>query len=315
MAAAATNMTIFQINRRRAHKFVFSALLFGFCMARITTLALRIAWASYPSSVNVAIAAGIFVQAGVVLLLLVNLVFAQRLLRSYHPRLGWSRAAGLAFRLLYLCVPALLVMAVAATADSFFTLAPPARRAGRDVQLLAGTSLAALALLPFPVAALAARLARRPEAFGRGRRRARLGLLLSTSALLSLGAGFRAGVGFAAPRPAADPAWYHGRPCFYCFNFATELLVVYAYTVSRFDRRFHVPDGSSGPGHYSGVRVVSRGKGKKDRGTALGDWEVNQERDVFGDEGKGDDSPEMNKTREHDWEARATEELDRGTIG
>lgn len=38
---AAGHMTIFQINRRRGHKFIMSALTFGFCMARIVTMIMR----------------------------------------------------------------------------------------------------------------------------------------------------------------------------------------------------------------------------------------------------------------------------------
>ncbi|KUI69119.1 hypothetical protein VM1G_03996 [Cytospora mali] len=312
VAAAVTNMTIFQANRRRDHKFIFSAILFGFSMARITTLVLRIAWASYPRNVNVAIAASILVQAGVLLLFIVNLIFAQRIARSYHPRLGWSWAAGAAFQFLYFCVLAMLVMVITATVDSFFTLDVKTRRIDRDIQRFVGTFLAVLAFLPIPITILAVaspRSQRRPEKFGQGRHSTKRWLLLFTSTILTLGAGFRIGVSFTAPRPANDPAWYHSKACFYCFNFVIELLVVYVYTISRFDRRFHVPNGSSAPGHYSGIRVVESGKGK-DRETAMGGREINRERDVFGDEGKSDDATELNKM-EIDWEARAREELDR----
>ena len=322
VAAAATNMTIFQINRRRDHKFLFSALLFGFCMARITTLVLRIAWASRPANVNLAIAATIFVNAGVLVLFIVNLIFAQRVVRSYHPALGWSRALGWAFRFLYLCVLAMLVMIITVTVDSFFTLDAGTRRIDRDVQLFVGTYIAALAFLPLPITLLAVALPlshpqqrrrRRPEKFGQGRQRTKVWLILSTSALLALGAGFRTGVNFTTPRPASDPAWYHSKACFYCFNFVIELAVVYAYTVMRFDRRFHVPDGSSAPGHYSGVRVVGESRSKA-RGTAAGGWEVNREADVFGSaDGQANDSTELNK-KENEWEARATQELDRVTV-
>ncbi|ROW09381.1 hypothetical protein VMCG_02585 [Cytospora schulzeri] len=321
VAAAITNMTIFQVNRRRDHKFFFSSVLFGFCMARSTTLVLRIAWASHPTNINLAIAAGIFVQAGVLLLFIVNLVFAQRLLRSYHPRLGWSRGVGWAFQVLYFCVLAMLIMVITATVDSFFTLNTGTRRIDRDIQLFVGTVLAALAFLPIPVTILAVVVPRPrsqqqlPEKFGQGRHRTKLWLLLFTSAILTLGAGFRIGVNFTHPRPATDPAWFHSKPCFYCFNFVIELVVVYTYVISRFDRRFHVPDGSSGPGHYSGVRVVDSGKRKKDGGTAVGGWEVNREMDVFGDESKGDDLSDQNNRRETDWEAKATEELNRDTVG
>jgi hypothetical protein len=38
---AAGHMTVFQINRRRGHKFIMSVLTFGFCMARIVTMIMR----------------------------------------------------------------------------------------------------------------------------------------------------------------------------------------------------------------------------------------------------------------------------------
>lgn len=134
-------MAIFQINRNRDHKFIFSVLLFGFCMARITTLSLRIAWASLPGNTKLAIAANIFVQAGVLLLFIVNLIFAQRIVRSYHPRLGWSRGLSWAFRFLYFCVVAMLVMVITAAVDSFYTLDISTRLKDRDVLLVAGTFL------------------------------------------------------------------------------------------------------------------------------------------------------------------------------
>ncbi|KAG7107893.1 hypothetical protein HYQ44_012883 [Verticillium longisporum] len=35
-----------------------------------------------------------------------------------------------------------------------------------------------------------------------------------------------------------DPAWYHERPAYYCFNYMLELIVVAAYLIFRFDQRF-----------------------------------------------------------------------------
>lgn len=310
-----THMTIFNINHKRDHKFVFSALLFGFCMARITTLVLRIVWASYPRSVNIAIAANIFVQAGVLLLFIVNLIFAQRIVRSYHPKLGWSRGLGWAFKFLYFCVAAMLIMVITVTVDSFFTLDTNTRRIDRDVQLFAGTFLTVLAFLPVPITLLAVaapRVNRRPEKFGMGRQRTKLWLLLFTSTVLTLGAGFRIGVNFTTPRPAADPAWYHSKACFYCFNFVIELVVVYAYAISRFDRRYHVPDGSSAPGHYSGERV---GDGMRlgRSGAETSSLSVNREADVFGDDTVLE-SPAEQSRRQSEWEAKAREELEKEAV-
>ncbi|KAH8889185.1 hypothetical protein GQ53DRAFT_748323 [Thozetella sp. PMI_491] len=258
VASAVTNMTIFQINRRREHKFVFSALLFGFSMARIMALTMRIVWASRPTNVSIAIAANIFTAAGVLLLFIVNLIFAQRIVRAYHPSFGWHRAISIGFRFLFVSVVAMLIMVITVTVHSFYTLDADAHDKERKVQLFAGTYLAVLAFLPIPIVLAASLYPRkaRVEKFGSGRFRTKIRLILFTSTLLALGAGFRIGVNF-SPRPATDPAWYHHKAAYYCFNYVIELIVVYTYVIVRFDRRFHIPNGSSGSGDYSGINKES----------------------------------------------------------
>lgn len=253
ISMAATHMAIFQINRRHDHKFFFSMLLFGFCMARIVALSIRIAWATHPKSVTIGIGAGIFTQTGVILLFVVNLLFSQRILRAYHPRFGWHPAVKWTYAILLGVVIVLLIMVISATVAMFLTLAPAARERDRAIQLFAGTCLAAVAFLPIPVvlASLLVPRKTRVEKFGQGRFRTKVRLLLATATMLSLGAGFRVGAGFAAP-PVSRPAWFDSKACFYVFNFGLEFLVVFAYAVTRFDRRLHVPNGSSAPGHYAG---------------------------------------------------------------
>ncbi len=227
-------------------------------MARIMALTLRIVWASHPTNANVLIAASVFTAAGVLLLFVVNLIFAQRIVRAYHPGFGWHRAVTLVFRFLIFSVIALLIMVITVTVHSFFTLDPDARDKDRKVQLFVGTYLAVLAFLPIPIVTLAAAFPRktRVEKFGSGRFRTKLALILFTSTLLTLGAGFRVGINF-SPRPITNPAWYHSKPAYYCFNYVIEIIVVYTYVIARFDRRFHIPNGSSKPGDYSGVNRES----------------------------------------------------------
>lgn len=141
VAGAITNMAIFQVNRRRDHKFLFSVLLFGFCISRILTLAVRIIWASKPREVPVAIAASILVQAGVLLLFVINLIFAQRLVRSYHPETGWSKRLSGIFKILYICIVGSLIMVIVVSVYTFYTLDNRARQKCRLVQLVAGTFL------------------------------------------------------------------------------------------------------------------------------------------------------------------------------
>lgn len=272
-------MSLFQLNLRRAHKFVFSVLLFGFSMARITALAVRLAWSHHGSNPSIAIAASVLTAAGVLLLFVVNLLFALRVVRAYHPVFGWGRGVSWGFRGLVASVIGVLVMVIVASVHLVFTADMAARGRDRKVQLFAATYLAVTAFLPIPVvlAAWATAGGKVKEKFGRGSFRAKMGLLLGTSALLTLGAAFRAGTAFLAPRPLGDPGWWHSKVAFYIFNFGIEVVVTWAYGLARFDRRFHVPDGCKGPGDYSG----KIGKDEED-GMKMGGMMVNTEEDVFG---------------------------------
>ncbi|KAK3688361.1 hypothetical protein B0T22DRAFT_459255 [Podospora appendiculata] len=245
-------MAIFQINRRQGYKFLFSGLLFGFCMARIVALSMRIVWATHPGDIRVAISSQIFTAAGVILLFVTNLVFTQRIVRAYHPFFGWHAAVGVFFKVLFASIVAVLVTVITVTVQSFFTLDGATRAADRDVQLFCGTFFASMAFLPIPLVLLALAIPRRTriDKFGQGHFRTKFALLFFTVTLLSAGAIFRCVTAYMS-RPVTDPAWFQSKACYYCFNFGIEVIVVYTYALSRFDRRFHVPDGSSAPGHYS----------------------------------------------------------------
>lgn len=43
---AISHMTILLVNKKRGHTFVMSGMMFGFCMARMTTCVMRIVWVS-----------------------------------------------------------------------------------------------------------------------------------------------------------------------------------------------------------------------------------------------------------------------------
>ncbi|KAJ4421195.1 hypothetical protein N0V85_000288 [Neurospora sp. IMI 360204] len=252
LALAAMNMAIFQINRRIGFKFLFTGLLFGFCMARVVSLATRIAWALHPDNENLAIASQIFVAAGVLLLFITNLVFAQRMIRAYHRFFGWSPGVTRLFRGLFSSIVAVLAMVITVTVQSFFTLNRRTHGIDKGIQLFCGVYLAVIAFLPIPLVLAAALVPRRTpiDRFGVGHFRTKFGLLTFTSVLLATGAIFRAATNFVV-RPLNNPAWAQTKTAFYCFNFGIELVVVITYLLSRFDRRFHIPDGSSAPGHYS----------------------------------------------------------------
>jgi Protein of unknown function (DUF3112) len=246
-------MTILQLNMRKGHKFIMSGLLFGFCMARIATNVMRIVWACYPTDASIAIAATIFVAAGVLILFLINLIFAQRIIRAAHPHFGWHRAIHYAFLVLYILIFLMLVLVITATVDSFYTLNLRIRNIDTDLRRTAGTYFMVISFLPIPMVILGLVIPRKTclEKFGSGRWRTKIWILLTSSILLCLGASFRLGTTFKNPRPRSDPAWYDAKWCFYFFNFIVEIIVVYLYLILRVDKRFHIPDKSHGPGDYS----------------------------------------------------------------
>ncbi|KAL7627651.1 hypothetical protein AAE478_001844 [Parahypoxylon ruwenzoriense] len=288
-------------NRARGRLFAFSGMLLALCLLRGVSLVVRLAWAAHPRTPAAALAAGVTAQCGSVLVYVVNLLLALRVLRAYRPRLGWHRASATAVWFLIACVLCCLVMAVAATVHDFYVPG----QADRAVQLFAGTYLAFLAFLPVPVvgaAVLAHRMSSsspspprifkfhlpRPlrqhgsnrdnsiEKFGAGRWRTKLELLVFTSIVATLGAGFRLGVNFdgqlagsSSSGGGGQSAWFHSRASYYCFNFVTDLAVSTAYLLARFDRRFVVPDGARGPGDYAAGRQLIRAEPVTEEATPM----------------------------------------------
>lgn len=254
LIGAASHMTIFQINRARGHKFILSGMMFGFCMSRIVTMVLRIVWAVYPHNVRVAIAANVFVAAGVVLLFVINLLFAQRIVRASHPNSGWHPLFHYAFMSIYIIIVVSLVALITSVIQQNYTLNLNTKRIDHDIQLYGQTFYAVISFLPIllVVGGLAIPRKTRVEKFGSGRFRHKIAILLVAAILLCAGASFRAGVNYAGgERPRADPANYQSKACFYIFNFTVEIIVIYLYVLVRVDKRFFVPNNSHGPGDYS----------------------------------------------------------------
>lgn len=262
---AVVNMTILQINLRRGHKFIISGALFGFCMARITTLALRIVWATRQRSIQIAIAASILVNAGILLVYIINLILAQRILRAKQPRLGWHPIGRIGAKILYALIVAALIMVITAIVLNVYTLDRHIQNQCRDVELAAITYLLVFTCLPLLLVLLAVLLPRSPheESFGQGRMVTKVAIVTVSSCLCMLIAGFKAGVFWSPPRPITNPAWYDSKAAFYVFGFALEIIALSVLTLSRIDKRFLIPNGSTKPGDYSGGTQSSSREGEK----------------------------------------------------
>ncbi|KXT04549.1 hypothetical protein AC578_8722 [Pseudocercospora eumusae] len=254
--SAASNMTIFQLNKRKTHKFLISLALFGFSMARILTCSLRIGLAYHPGNISLSIAAQIFLNAGILIVYIVNLVFAQRIIRARQPGIGWHSVFRAFFKVLYGLVGLALVLVITFIVIQFYTLDHEVREACRDIQLVAITYLLFVALVPLVLLAVTWSLKKSPRAEEFGTEDSFGGvdtwsmggksvILLVSALLCTLSAGFKAGSQFEDPRPKSDPAWYQSKAALYVFTFLIEILILYMFLLTRVDHRFWVPNGSS----------------------------------------------------------------------
>ncbi|KAJ4989144.1 hypothetical protein SVAN01_05406 [Stagonosporopsis vannaccii] len=259
MVGAAVHMKIFQMNRARGHKFLFNLFIFIFCVSRIVTSILRIASTVQSQNVQLAIAASIFVAAGVLILFIINLIFATRIVRSVHPRLGWHTAFGIAFKFLCVVTGATIIMVIVGTVQSFYTLDPNTRAVDRSLQLYGSTFLAIFATLPLPIVVLSLVVPYSPlDRFGVGRMRTKVIVLLVSTTLLSIGAWYRCGSTWAPPVARSQPLpGYLGKGPFYIFNFFVEIQTVLMYAILRVDLRYHIPNGAKGAGSYSSSQQLN----------------------------------------------------------
>ena len=253
LVGAVAHMTIFQINQRKGHKFVMSAATFGFCMSRIGTCVLRIAWATRPTNAQIAIAAQIFTNAGILIIYIIVLLLSQRVLRATQPRIGWNKLLSPAFKTLYVFLFCALALVVVFTVFSFYTLDRNILSAAIWIQRGALTYMLVFNLTSMVMLALAILLppSNERETFGEGSMMSKEIILAVAITLCTFIAGFRAGTTWEVPRPASNPAWYHHKAAFYVINFTFEIIIVYMFAITRFDRRFWIPNGSWRPGDYS----------------------------------------------------------------
>jgi hypothetical protein len=249
-------------------------------MSRIVTCTLRIASLCLPTDLSLSIAATIFVAAGVLIAFIVNLLFAKRILRAYHPTIGWHRAINIIYNILFVLIALTLVVTITSVVQNFYTLRPRTKFIDRALLLYGQTFLAVVSCLPIFIVGLALALprnGRRPEKFGAGKMSIKIAVLLAGTTLLTLGAWYRCGTSWQTPVPRSQPLpGYMAKPAFYMMNFGVEILVLYMYALMRVDIRFHVPNGAKGPGSYT----VAVEKGDEEEGVSAARQEEKANTDV-----------------------------------
>lgn len=226
-------------------------------------MTLRIAWACYPQNANLAIAANIFVYVGTMILYLLNWFFVQRIVRAQHTRLGWSTPYRIFHRAALGCLIIALLMIIISQVWRSFTQNETKLTTFRALFLTGQTYFTVFCLAPAILVAISLIIPRTEvEKFGAGRLRINITIMLIAVAILSTGQVFRCVLAWipatplvALQRGRIAMPWYLTKPCFYMFNFVTELSVVIMFAIVRVDLRFYVPNGSAKPGDYSSSRV------------------------------------------------------------
>jgi hypothetical protein len=234
-------MALFRRNLAKKRKFIPSAVVFGFCMARVVTMSLHIAWACHPTIISLGIASQILVYAGIFLLFIVNLELTNRVLRYVRPRLGGSTLVSVVFKALYILIGLTIAMVITVTVQMFYTLDSHTLHIDRAIQRYAVTFFAVIAFLPMPVNLLILALNAGNPRVENSALRVKVAIVCAIAVLLCFGAGYRAGTVW-NPQPFNDPAWFDSRAAFYVFNFALEVVAVYLLLLCRVDRKFYIPN-------------------------------------------------------------------------
>jgi hypothetical protein len=229
--------------------------MFAFCMSRVGTCVLRLVWAARPNNVHIAIAAQIFTNIGVLVVYIVVLLLVLRVFRGTHPKLGWNRTLSKAFTVSYILLLMALLLTVAFTVLSIYTLDMILRSVALWIQRGSILYMMLFNVISVVLLLLSLLLPRAPdkENFGTGTMASKF-IVLGVAMFFSIFiVGFRTGIAWSGARPASSPGWYDTKAAFYVILFGFEVIIVYLFIFTRIDRRFLVPNGSNKPGDYSRI--------------------------------------------------------------
>jgi hypothetical protein len=180
-----------------------------------------------------------------------------------HPAFGWSTPFRILSRFLAISVPSIIIFNIVSLIFSFFATNDLRRLETTEALLKFGSiwnmflsvypllTLFIVSTLPLPPSAP------QPEDFGIGPLRTKIAIVVYGSTTLAVGAAVRLAALF-NPRPPNTNDVLFSKQVFYSTGFLLEILVVVIYAVSRVDLRFHIPDGSRGPGDYSKAHKIDK---------------------------------------------------------
>lgn len=296
-------MFLLKSNERHGKKFIFSGMMFGmsayydrvrrsstyfclgFCVTRVLATSLRMACATYPHSIHVATAALVSVYAGVCLLFVANLFFAQRIVRAQHPYFGWSRTFDTALPVLLFVIIGTIISLIGGIVLGSCSGNSTVAVAVRGIQLYGSTVYAIVAFIPIPIVTistlthrhLSVKKNKAVDRFGESSISAKVAIVAFSAVFLTLGATFRSCALWlssipvvAGDSPITTP-WYSSRGSFYAFNFGIELFIAWFWLIVRIDKHFIIPNGAKGPYSYSrGLEDAGEAENEK---VQLSNWD------------------------------------------
>jgi Protein of unknown function (DUF3112) len=185
----------------------------------------------------------------------INLVLTQRVLRAIHPKLFWHPIPSFFFTFLLISVPFFIIFNIAVLTASFFVTTASGAKITKDLLFLGASWNLFLCVFPLIFIGIFATIPSpsKIEKFGTGRFRTKIVMLVYSSSTLFIGAIVRL-IAAAQSHPINDPGQVDTKTIFYLTGFMLEIFVVLLFAAARFDLRFHIPNGCTGPGQYAPAR-------------------------------------------------------------
>ena len=215
---------------------------------RTITFSTRLAWGTAPNNNSLQLVSNLFLNAGIPILYIINLVFTHRITRAQHPRFGWHKSLSILGRITIALIFVALILLIYAGIHSAYVNPRNFELHDKlkDIILAGSTFNTMIAVLPLPMLLLGVIIPKRvrTEKFGQGRFRVKVAVLLTSSSLLTLRAVWATAAAYKTPVPLQQPIpWYYQKVYFYTIQLFTELLVVYLFIFVRINRIFYTPDG------------------------------------------------------------------------
>jgi hypothetical protein len=229
--------------------FVPQAMTMGFCISRVVSMSLRIAWTADVTNKNIAIASNIFLNAGVLLLYIVNMALTHRFILTIFPHLPTKKTApyNLAFFLYMGSALPLLILVVVPGVQLFLTSDLNTIHIDRDILRFAQCYLTVYVSAPVIaiITSTSIYFFASKKASGHSTREVciRAAVLFVAGSLLIWIQAVKIMQTFytATPETPLNPPWFLRRPILYSGFFLPELLVVIIYAVASIRHRYVMP--------------------------------------------------------------------------